>query len=54
MSAGRKKETGGLNRTLVSVRSGRLFCGLDRKCAWSGDYLWLKVNGLYLLKGNTI
>ena len=30
---GRKKETGGLNRTPVSVGSGRLFCGLDRKCA---------------------
>ena len=34
--AGRKKETGGLSRTPVSVGDVRLFCGLDRKCACSG------------------
>ena len=38
LSAGKKDRVGArLGGRPLWVRSGRLFCGLDRKCAWSGD-----------------
>jgi len=42
VSAGGKKETGGLNRTPVSVGSGRLF-GATPQCAWSGEEIIIKM-----------
>jgi hypothetical protein len=31
-----KKKRRATDKEPVSVRSGRLFCGFERKCAWSG------------------